>query len=79
MSYVGNTEIIVVKGEAITLPLLLWRRFKKQKEGFMERVLAMNTGLADFGPFIPVGTAVLIPLDAPELQNKEKNSVHLWD
>ncbi|MDP8250649.1 tail protein X [Pseudochrobactrum saccharolyticum] len=79
MIYAGNTETVVVKGEAITLSLLVWRRFKRQSMGFVERVLDMNSGLADIGPIIPVGTSIRFPIDAPELKNKERNVVHLWD
>ena len=79
MTNQGNIETIVVKGEAITLSLLVWRRFKKQSTGFVERVLDLNPGLADLGPIIPVGTAIRFPVDAPELQKKERNIVHLWD
>ncbi|MBX8785235.1 tail protein X (plasmid) [Pseudochrobactrum algeriensis] len=79
MIYTGNTETVVVKGEAITLSLLVWRRFKRQSMGFVERVLDMNPGLADIGPIIPVGTSIRFPIDAPELKNKERNVVHLWD
>lgn len=79
MTYSGNTETVVVKGEAITLSLLVWRRFKRQSTGFLERVLDMNPGLADLGPIIPVGTSIIFPIDAPELKKKERNIVHLWD
>ena len=79
MTYSGNTETVVVKGEAITLSLLVWRRFKRQSTGFLERVLDMNPGLADLGPIIPVDTFIIFPIDAPELKNKERNVVHLWD
>ncbi|KAB2669026.1 phage tail protein [Ochrobactrum sp. LMG 5442] len=79
MSYQGNAETIVVKGEAITLPLLVWRRFKRQPSGFVERVLDLNPGIADLGPFLPVGTEILFPVDAPELETKERDTVHLWD
>lgn len=79
MTNQGNIETIVVKGEAITLSLLVWRRFKRQSTGFVERVLDLNPGLADLGPIIPVGTSIRFPVDAPELQKKERNIVHLWD
>ncbi len=79
MIYTGNTETVVVKGEAITLSLLVWRRFKRQSMGFVERVLDMNHGLADIGPIIPVGTSIRFPINAPELKNNERNVVHLWD
>ena len=79
MNYTGNIETVVVKGEAITLSLLVWRRFKKQSTGFVERVLDMNPSLADLGPIIPVGTSIIFPIEAPELKNKERKIVHLWD
>ena len=79
MMLTGNTETIVVKGEAITLSLLVWRRFKRQNTGFVERVLDINPGLADLGPILPAGTSVVFPIDPPEVQRKERNVVHLWD
>lgn len=79
MMHLGNTETIVVKGEAITLSLLVWRRFKRQNTGFVERVLDINPGLADLGPILPVGTSVVFPIDPPKVQRKERNVVHLWD
>lgn len=79
MAYAGNTEVITVEGEGITLALLVWRRFKKQATGYVERVLSINPGLADLGIFIPVGTKVIFPIDAPENKTRERNVVQLWD
>lgn len=79
MMQAGNTETIVVKGEAITLSLLVWRRFKRQNTGFVEHVLDINPGLADLGPILPVGTSIIFPIDPLEVQRKERNVVHLWD
>lgn len=75
----NTAEEIRIEGEAITLSLLIWRRFKSHRPGFVERVLDMNPGLADLGPILPVGTMVKIPLDAPELPQTERPAVRLWD
>lgn len=79
MTYQGNAETIVVKGEGITLSLLVWRRFKRKTAGYVERVLDINPGLADLGPILPVGTAVVLPLDAEELRPEDPKVVKLWD
>lgn len=74
----SKTETIVVKGDDIALDLLLWRRFQRHRAGFVERVLDANPGLADLGPILPVGTAVVVPLDAPELHPPKRPVVRLW-
>lgn len=79
MSDQSRVETITVKGDHITLDLLVWRRFRDHRSGFVERVLNMNPGLADLGPFLPIGTKVRIPLDAPELRPAERPVVRLWD
>ena len=56
------SETITVKGEGITLTLLIWRRFKRKPRGYVERVLDANPGLSDSGPFLPVGAQVKLPL-----------------
>lgn len=75
----SGAEKIVVKGDDIALDLLLWRRFKSYRPGFVERVLDANPGLADLGPILPIGTEVTVPLDAPELKPAERPVVRLWD
>lgn len=79
MSEQSRVETLTVKGDHITLDLLLWRRFRDHRSGFVERVFDMNPGLADLGAVLPVGTRVLIPLDAPELRPPERPVVRLWD
>ena len=79
MNGTGNMETIIVKGDAITLSLLVWRRFKKQNTGYLERVLDLNPGIADHGVFLPVGTEVKFPVDIEENKPRERNVVHLWD
>lgn len=74
----SKTETIIVKGDDTTLDLLLWRRFRSYRPGLVERVLDANPGLADLGPILPVGTAVAVPLDAPELHPPKRPVVRLW-
>jgi P2-like prophage tail protein X len=79
MSDPSRSEAITVKGDFISVDLLAWRKFKDHRNGFVERVLDTNPGLADLGPILPVGTKVVIPLDAPELKPAERPVVRLWD
>jgi phage tail protein X len=55
-------EIVTIRGEGITLDLLLWRRFGRQASSLVERTLELNPGLADVGVDLPLGTRVLLPL-----------------
>lgn len=72
-------EEIRVEGDAITLSLLVWRRFKTRTPGLVERALDLNPGLADKGVVIPVGTVVRIPVDAPDKPPEQRQVVRLWD
>ncbi|WP_099867838.1 tail protein X [Pararhizobium haloflavum] len=60
-----TVERIVIEGEGITVPLLVWRRFKRPMPGIVEQVFEMNQNLADLGLFLPVGTEVLMPIPTP--------------
>jgi len=65
------TETITVQGEGITVSRLIWRRFHRPMPGLVERVLDMNPGLADLGPYLPLGTKVAIPVPTegtPDIQ-----------
>lgn len=73
------TETVVVKDDAMTLDLLVWRRFKHQKPGLVERTLSLNPGLADMGVHIPVGTKVILPVEAPGTAPAQRPVVRLWD
>ena len=57
-----TTEILTVHQDQMTLDLLLWRRFKQEVPGLVEKVYEMNQGLAGKGPFLPVGTKVLVEI-----------------
>jgi phage tail protein X len=55
-------EMVTIRGDGITLDLLLWRRFGRQGISLVERTLELNPGLADLGAEIPLGTKVLLPV-----------------
>lgn len=70
-------EPITVEGEGLTVPLLVWNRFRRPMPGLVERVYASNRGLARLGPFLPVGTIVSLPI--PETKREpDVTPVRLW-
>lgn len=72
-------ETVTVVGENLTVSLLLWRRFKRPTPGLTERLYAVNPRLASFGPFLPVGTVLRIPVPAPVNRGTElATPVRLW-
>jgi len=80
---VTSHELIVVAGEGITADLLLWRRYRIQSPGIVERMLDDNPHLAKIHretPFIPVGTPVLIPIDLDILAGRPqpKNTITIY-
>lgn len=54
-------ETIIVRGEGITLDLILWRRHGVRGQALVADTLSINPGLAALGPFIPPGTSAIIP------------------
>lgn len=72
-------ERIRVVSEYTTLSLLIWRRFQKPMPGLAEDTLARNPGLGDLGEFIPVGTEVLMKIEAPQTaQTQVQEPIRLW-
>jgi phage tail protein X len=55
------SETITIRGEGISLDLLLWRKFGVRGRELVESALDLNPGLAALGPIIPMGTVVRIP------------------
>lgn len=74
-----TAETIVIEGDNITLDLLIWRRFQVPTPGLVERTLDLNRDLADLGPILPVGTKVIIPIEASKPKQKTAKVVRLWD
>ncbi|HEX8301070.1 tail protein X [Sphingomonas sp.] len=60
-----------------TLDALLWRE-RRLGPPALAGVLAANPGLADLGAVLPLGTPVVIPLDAAAAP-QTRTLVNLWD
>lgn len=61
-----TTELVSVEGDDVTVPLIVWRRFKRPMPGLVERIYDMNPGLADLGPVLPYGTGLSMPVPIEE-------------
>ncbi|KIC09819.1 P2-like protein prophage tail protein X-like protein [Leisingera sp. ANG-M1] len=62
--------------EGDTVDEIVWRHYGSHVAGALETVLEANPGLADHGPFLPLGTLVQLPeIEVP----KEAETVSLWD
>ena len=70
-------ETIIVKGEGITLDLLLHRKYGVPGRALMPTALTLNPGVSDNGPFIPLGTSVVIP-DLPASSSSTTKVVTLF-
>lgn len=74
-----DIERIVVSGDRITVPLLIWRRFRRPMPGLVETAFAANPGLADLGIFIPPGTVINIPIPRQaETSTEPQARISLW-
>ncbi|WP_394689064.1 tail protein X [Hoeflea sp.] len=54
-------ETVTIRGEGITLDLLLWRIHGVRGQDLVEAALELNPGVADAGPVLALGTVVRIP------------------
>jgi len=57
------------------LDALLWRRYGSAAA--LPAVLAANPGLADYGPVLPLGLALIVPAAAP-VAAPQPEPVRLW-
>ncbi len=64
--------------EDLTLASVIWRKFGKQPQGFIEKVIEANPGIAE-QIFIPVGTEIIFPVEEMEPVSADKSVVRLWD
>lgn len=71
-------ETITVRGDGITLSLLVWRRFRQPMPGLVEQVYDLNPGLADLGPILPYETSVTMPIPADEAAAEPRARITLW-
>lgn len=69
-----NTTVYAHQGD--TVDLLCWRHYGRTRD-VTEAVLSANPGLADIGPVLPHGMAVIMPdISTAPLAD---NTIHLWD
>jgi len=54
-------DAVTIRGEGITLDLLLWRIHGVRGQHLVEVAFELNPGLAALGPVLPLGTVVKIP------------------
>ncbi len=54
-----------VSAENLTVSLIVWRRFRRHMPGLVERVLDSNPGLSAHGPYLALGTTLILPIDPP--------------
>ncbi|MCF1502893.1 tail protein X [Afifella sp. H1R] len=54
-------ETITIRGEGISVDLLLWRRYGVPGRALVETTLTLNPGLADAGAVLPLGSKVILP------------------
>jgi len=73
-----TTETITVDREGMTASLLVWRRFRRPMPATVERVYELNPGLAESGPFLPVGAVVVMPIPDTGKSTAEATPVRLW-
>ena len=63
---VTGFELYQVMGDYVTADLIVWKRYRQFAPGIVEIMLDSNPQLAyahRFGPFIPSGTYVRVPID----------------
>lgn len=74
-----TTETLIVEQGFTTLDLLLFRRFRREIPGLVEKTLNQNQGIAGAGAFLPVGTEVIVEIPAPSSRPAPRRSIRLFD
>jgi phage tail protein X len=75
----GTFETVTVESEGVTVPRIVWRRFRRPMPGLVEAVLDANPGLAALGAYLPVGTVVRLPIPAARGREPDVRLTRLWD
>lgn len=70
-------EIVTVQGDYLTVPLIVWRRFRRPMPGLVEEIFALNSEIAESGPYLPVGTTFKMPIPIPRTKARLE-PVKLW-
>ena len=72
-------ETVIVRGEGLTVDLLLWRKYGVKGKALVEATFALNAGLAALGPILPLGTSVTLA-DLPVTPKvNERLAISLFD
>lgn len=71
-------ETVTVKTDFTSVPLIVWRRFRRPMPGLVEAIYEANPGLADNGPYLPVGTEFQMPVETPRETDTVLETVTLW-
>lgn len=74
-----TTETITVSADQLTLADLVWRKYRRPIPGLVEQVLNLNPGLAQLGPYLPLGTVVILPVLQEAARPVEREVIQLWD
>lgn len=70
-------ETITAKGDFLTVPLIVWRRFRRPMPGLVEAIFAMNRELSEAGPYLPIGTTFKMPIPIPR-EKARLDPIRLW-
>jgi phage tail protein X len=71
------TETVTVEGDALTVSLIVWRRFHRPMPGLVEQIYDLNPGLADLGQTLPFGTRFEMLIPIPRAQ-QVLDPIRLW-
>lgn len=74
MTVIVDTVMI----EGLTLANVIWRKYRRQPAGFIEKVLDLNPGLCS-SIEIPVGTVIKFPIEEIAKAAAKRDVVRLWD
>lgn len=69
-------ETVMIEG--LTLASVIWRKYRRQPDGFIGKVLDLNPGLAA-NIEIPVGTKISFPIEEVAASRPTQNITRLWD
>lgn len=70
-------ETYTVTAEGLSLSVIVWRRFKARTQRVVERIYEEQPELGNVGHFLPVGTVIRIPIDAPR-DTTTVTPISLW-
>lgn len=73
-----TTEVLTVSEDYLPLDLLLWRRFRSEAVGRVERTIGLNRGICEH-VFLPVGSQVIVEIPDAAVRAPAVRVSRLWD